>query len=654
MSDGRRLQPISPQALHSCASGDRRSQPQFRLQRSFSLPSRYRECARSAAASAVAQAAPHRRARIWVPCCKTGGVAYAAAMLLMDAAAEYSEALKIAVFGTDTDEEALELARSGRYPVRAALGMDARWRSRYTLAEGSDIRIRESLRRSCIFSRHALGRDRPLPRLDLLVYVPPARRGELLEHFHHALRPGGSLLVLDHVDRYKGSLFEQVGPARFVARSPFPARKASLCQGALAACAFSISGPPMDRAVDTPEASERRQRLCDVAPTPANRGVPDAAGKVGHASGAGWAEATWRDVDRQKDDFIALLGHELRNPMAAIRNATELLGRVHGATAELLRLQSILERQTLQMAKLIEQLLDLARVSRGKLEVQRERLDLVELVNHAVDDRSEQFSGRRLRLLLPEAALWVEADRVRLTQILDNLLSNALKFTRSYGTITIEIEASPAICRLRVRDDGNGIAPELLPHIFDAFRQGDSMRSQGLGLGLALVKGLCELHGFALAAHSDGPGRGACFTIELPLVAVPGAPPPAVRVDRRRLELLLIEDNRDVAETLAELLQTEGHRVQVVGSAEQGLDVLSERRPDIVISDIGLPGMDGLELARRIRIDPALAAVRLLALTGFGSAASESQINAAGFDRCLTKPVLIDALRRCLSHMAAR
>jgi CheY-like chemotaxis protein len=361
-----------------------------------------------------------------------------------------------------------------------------------------------------------------------------------------------------------------------------------------------------------------------------------------------------RRPDHQKEDVIALLGHELRNPLAAIRNATELLGRVHRSTPELLRLKSIFERQTVQMAKLIDQLLDLTRVSRGKLEVQRAPVDLVALVRHAVDDRNEQFGGRRLRLLLPDAALWVNADSVRLTQILDNLISNALKFTKDHGSITIAIERSLMRGRLRVEDDGNGIEPALLPHIFDAFRQGDSMRSQGLGLGLSLVRGLCELHGFALTARSDGPGRGASFQIEFPLMTAPNEPPPAPRPYERHLDLLLIEDNQDVADTLAELLRAEGHRVELAESAEHGLDVLCARRPDVVISDIGLPGMDGLELARRIRKEPILSKVKLLALTGFGSATSESQISAAGFERCLTKPVQLDALRRCLSRMVVR
>jgi chemotaxis methyl-accepting protein methylase len=227
----RQLESIS-QTADTRLAGVVRSLPPFRLRRIFSLPSRYLEGARSAALAAVAQAAPQRRARIWVPCCKTGGIAYATAMLLSEAAAAVAEPPRLTVFGTDTDEEALEVARGGRYPAGAALGMESVWRARYTDADGESIWVRERVRRACTFSRNALLRDRPPPRVDLLVcqrvfdHIARARRGELLEQFHFALRPGGSLLALDHVDSYIGALFEQVAPGHLVARSASPARRA--------------------------------------------------------------------------------------------------------------------------------------------------------------------------------------------------------------------------------------------------------------------------------------------------------------------------------------------------------------------------------------------------------------------------------------------
>lgn len=1165
------------------------SHPPFRVQRIFSIPTRVKQSARVAAEATVARAARRGRARVWVPGCKTGGVAYAVAMLLAQAAGS-SRAIRLSIFGTDRDEEALDMARLGRYPAAAALDMDPEWRARYMFDQADSIRVTEELRRICVFSRHDLLRNLPITRVDLLVCqrvfdgVPPLKRRELVERFHFALRAGGALLAFDHVELYPSALFEQVGPGYLVARqaararqpspllavmqaddlaarvrslvdrglsrgrgalaalslaSPSPvdtgryvprlgqplvlcdsklsvvyssrevaetwslseaswgepleaiagqlpggaelvgvaqsvlvgrrtrdivvrkARRAFLVRiaaaddgggisilftdvtafeatairaireqdklsalarlgrlvrsqsnlravgdealgAALAVAAGCTSGlvltrstgtgeleiaasrglgdlpqarldelpgareilalameqaavrhraphdtgasdaaalgraplapahsfacgvaapilvagevlgavalfgararddesvrdfvaavaarvgealvqqrvrrrvaleldvgtllagattleqvgvgllgvlssfgvdnieiatsttsggwrrlypgdsgdivlpamgpgdepvfaqgsgagelrvaadgrdgvrhllrlqghgvvapdveqaralrrlaellasfvdrwrasvidPPRDapqmrrlddsdepslalfdelpvgvsihdeagaiRAVnsrfvalgaelregpsgrhldgcsmlrrlyekeltswlarvlatgepifdvelDVEESGQKRYWLCNLAPFHSRSGeLCGAIVVVQDVSAPRRAEEALRDADRQKDEFLALLGHELRNPMAAIRNATELLGRCEPPTPQLLRLKSIFERQTAQTTKLVDGLLDVARVARGKVELQRVPLELTELVRQAVDDRNKQFDGRQLCLLLPDSELWIQADRVRLIQILDNLISNALKFTRQRGCITIELRHSAARVCVRIEDDGDGIEPELLPHIFEPFRQGRATKGQGLGLGLALVRGLCDLHGFSLMVQSEGAGRGACFQIEIPLVAAPDSVAPESRVDGRSLQLLLVEDNADVAETLAELLQAEGHRVEVVESAERGLDVLRVRRPDAVISDIGLPGMDGLGLARSVRDEPSLSNLKLVALTGFGDATSQLRMKEAGFDRWLIKPVQLDALRSCLARMAAR
>jgi signal transduction histidine kinase/CheY-like chemotaxis protein len=368
-------------------------------------------------------------------------------------------------------------------------------------------------------------------------------------------------------------------------------------------------------------------------------------------------EAALREADQQKDDFLAMLGHELRNPMAAIRNATELLSRLEPPTPQLLRLQSIFDRQALQTTKLIDGLLDIARVARGKVELQLGPVQVLELVRQVVDDRRHQFQQRERDLRLPLAAdLWVQADRVRLVQILDNLISNALKFTPPNGRIRLEVAHSSGRGVIRVEDDGQGIDPELMPKIFEPFRQGRPTTPQsraGLGLGLALVKGLVELHGFQLRAASPGVGGGASFEIEFGLIDAPESRPPESRVDMRALELLLIEDNVDIAETLGELLAASGHRVETVGSAELALEHLRRRRPDIVLCDLGLPGMDGLELATRLRADPELSGLKLVAMTGFGDASTQSRVEQAGFDRILIKPVQLEALRHCLSRVAA-
>jgi signal transduction histidine kinase/CheY-like chemotaxis protein/SAM-dependent methyltransferase len=368
-------------------------------------------------------------------------------------------------------------------------------------------------------------------------------------------------------------------------------------------------------------------------------------------------EAALREADQQKDDFLAMLGHELRNPMAAIRNATELLSRIDHPTPQLLRLQNIFDRQTLQTTKLIDGLLDIARVARGKVELQVAPVQVPELVRQAVDDRRQQFEQREVELRLPPSDdLWVEADRVRLVQILDNLISNAIKFTAPNGRIRLGVERCSSRGVIRVADDGQGIDAELMPQIFEPFRQGRATTARaraGLGLGLALVKGLVDLHGFQLRAASPGVGGGATFEIEFALSEAPESRLPESRVEMRALELLLVEDNVDVAETLGELLAAAGHRVATVGSAELALEHLRQRRPDIVLCDLGLPGMDGLELAARLRAEPEHAGLRLVAMTGFGDASTQSRAEQAGFDHMLVKPVQLDALRHCLTRVAA-
>lgn len=295
----------------------------------------------------------------------------------------------------------------------------------------------------------------------------------------------------------------------------------------------------------------------------------------------------------------------------------------------------------------------MARVARGKVQLAIAPVPIVKLVRQVVDDRRQQFGERALDLSLPEQELWAQADRARLVQILDNLISNALKFTLPNGRIRIEVQRSEAGGRISIADDGAGIEPELLPEIFEPFRQGRASQSQvGLGLGLALVKALVDLHGFELQAHSEGPGRGASFSIDLPAVPPPEADPPPSRIDLRPLDLLLVEDNQDIAETLAELLAGAGHRVHVVGSAEEALRALRQKAPDVVLCDIGLPGMDGVELAARLRSDPELAGLKLIAMTGYGDASTQSRVAAVGFDHLLTKPVQLEALSQCLARVA--
>lgn len=417
------------------------------------------------------------------------------------------------------------------------------------------------------------------------------------------------------------------------------------------------SGEPIhDVELSVSDGAESPCWLCNFAP------IRDAASRIHGASvvvqeitALKRVEVKLREADQQKDDFLAMLGHELRNPMAAIRNATELLSRIEQPSPQLLRLQSIFDRQTLQTTKLIDGLLDVARVARGKVALQLAPVPVVELVRQAVDDRRQHFQGRRLELRLPDEEIWAVADRARLIQIVDNLISNALKFTPASGKIRLQVTCARGKGSIRVEDEGMGIDADLLPQIFEPFRQGHPMKaqSQGLGLGLALVKGLVDLHGFQLMAHSEGRDRGASFQIDFPVAVAPDSPAPESRVDMRGLDLLLVEDNLDVAETLAELLTGAGHRVVHAPSAEDALQALHGQRPDVVLCDIGLPGMDGLELASRLRADPELMDLKLVAMTGFGDASTQGRIERAGFDRHLIKPVRIEALRHCLSRVAA-
>jgi signal transduction histidine kinase/CheY-like chemotaxis protein/SAM-dependent methyltransferase len=419
---------------------------------------------------------------------------------------------------------------------------------------------------------------------------------------------------------------------------------------------LELGEPVHDVELSVAEGHDTWHWLCNFAP------IRDAEGRLHGASvvvqditALKRVEANLREADHQKDDFLAILGHELRNPIAAIRSATELLGRVEPASPQLLRLHGVLERQTRQTMKLIDGLLDVARVARGKVELELAPVPLARLVREVVDDRQQQFHERSLERRLPEEELWVQADRARLTQILDNLLSNAIKFTAARGRITITVSCSEQRGSLQVDDDGAGIEPELLPKIFEPFLQGraKSVGHAGLGVGLALVKGLVELHGFELHATSAGRGRGASFRIEFPIVAAPDSPAPPSRVDTRPLDLLLVEDNVDIAETLAELLAVSGHRVRTSRSAEEALAAVRERRPEVMLCDIGLPGMSGLELASHVRADPELMGIRLVAMTGYGDAATQSHMVRAGFDRTLVKPVQLEALRQCLSRVAA-
>ena len=364
------------------------------------------------------------------------------------------------------------------------------------------------------------------------------------------------------------------------------------------------------------------------------------------------------EAGRQKDQFLAMLAHELRNPLAPLLTGLHLLRQPQAPSETRERTREMMERQLRHLSRLVDDLLDVSRIVRGKVQLCKERLDLGQLARTAAEDRrpSLERSGLTLVFETPEKAAWVTGDATRLTQILNNLLDNAVKFADGGRKVAVRVladeEHRQAI--LSVRDDGIGIEAELLSRLFTPFAQADRSldRSRGgLGLGLALVKGLAELHGGSVAALSEGAGRGAEFLVRLPLEReppalseLPAAPPS--RGKRRRI--VVIEDSRDAADSLRILLQLLGHDVRVAYTGPAGVEAVKEWRPDIVLCDIGLPGLDGYGVARQLRLNPTTACVRLLALTGYGHDEDRRRSREAGFDHHLVKPADPGELQRLL------
>jgi len=362
-------------------------------------------------------------------------------------------------------------------------------------------------------------------------------------------------------------------------------------------------------------------------------------------------------ANRAKDEFLAMLGHELRNPLAPIVTALHLMSlRPHGdSTAE----RRIIARQVAHLSRLVDDLLDVSRITRGKVELRHELLDLAVVVDKALELAQPLLEkrGRAIDVALPNPPVYVEGDAVRLAQVVSNLLNNAAKYTPDERRIALRVEARDGFAELAVEDDGSGIAPELLPRIFDLFVQGEqSMARQtgGLGLGLTIVKTLVHMHGGTVSAHSDGVDRGARFVVRLPLaphaeVSAPLPQAPA-RVPRGRGRVLVVDDNADAADTIAVLLEAEGYEVRTAGDGAAALGILDGFPARIAILDIGLPAMDGYELARRLRVDTRVPGIRLVALTGYGRDPDRQRAADSGFDEHLVKPVPPDILMEVLAR----
>ena len=362
------------------------------------------------------------------------------------------------------------------------------------------------------------------------------------------------------------------------------------------------------------------------------------------------AEAALKDAARRKDEFLAMLAHELRNPLAPVLNGLNILRLSEADRQAAGQARAMMERQIRHLTRLVDDLLDVSRITRGTVQIRPEPLDLAALVRTAAGDRRPvvEQAGMRLLVEVPEAPVWVSGDATRLAQVLNNLLDNAVKFRNGGDRVTVRlaVDADPRRAVLTVTDRGIGIGPDLFPRLFDPFAQADRSldRSRGgLGLGLSLVKGLVELHGGEVAAESGGPGRGAAFTVRLPVTDGPPAPagapaapgPPAAGP----LRILVVEDNRDAADSLRMLLELSGCEVRVAYSGPDGVRLAREWRPEVVLCDIGLPGLDGYAVAGELRHDPATAGARLIAVTGYGQEDDRQRARQAGFDYHLTKPV---------------
>jgi signal transduction histidine kinase/ActR/RegA family two-component response regulator len=367
------------------------------------------------------------------------------------------------------------------------------------------------------------------------------------------------------------------------------------------------------------------------------------------------------EASRAKDAFLAMLGHELRNPLSPIVTALELMRLRGGDTFA--RERAVIERQVEHLTRLVDDLLDMSRITRGKIELRKRVVEVAEIVAKAIETASPLLEQRAHRLVVgvPTAGLAVEGDETRLAQVVTNLLTNAAKYTDPDGKITIAAARAGDAIEIRVRDTGAGIAPDLLPHVFDLFVQGRRAldRSQGgLGLGLAIVRSLVDMHGGSVSASSDGPGRGSEFVVRLPAAkAKHPVPETTVGVAARRAHrarcVLVVDDNEDAAHGIAAWLKAQGHTVRVAFDGPSALRAAAELRPEIALLDIGLPLMDGYELAGRLRALPSLHDVKLVAITGYGQDADRARSAAAGFEEHLVKPVMLERIAALVDTLGA-
>jgi PAS domain S-box-containing protein len=376
-------------------------------------------------------------------------------------------------------------------------------------------------------------------------------------------------------------------------------------------------------------------------------------------------EDALREADRRKDEFLAMLAHELRNPLAPIRYAVGALRRPGTTVEQRAHAYDVLERQAGHMSRLLDDLLDISRITRGALELKKEPMSFGRVVETAIEAARPfiDAKGHELTVEMPEQPVWLVADAVRLAQVFSNLVINAAKFTPPGGHITLEATRTPEGLAVSVRDDGAGMAADMLPRLFTLFTQGPAARDDaapGLGVGLAMARGLVELHGGTIEAKSAGPGRGSEFIVRLPVEGVPAeaeraaapaaAPAPAPTAT---LRILVVDDNRDAADSCATLFELAGHRAMAAYNGTQALALGETFVPHIVLLDIGLPDLNGFEVARRIRATGWGAGIPLVAVTGWGQVEDRQRAFEAGFDRHLTKPVAAETIQDLVRSLSA-
>jgi signal transduction histidine kinase len=369
-----------------------------------------------------------------------------------------------------------------------------------------------------------------------------------------------------------------------------------------------------------------------------------------------------KEADRRKDEFLATLAHELRNPLAPLRQGLDVLQR-NPDEAAAAAIRDVMDRQLVHLVHLIDDLLDMARVSQGKITLRKETIQAADVIRTAVDASRPAIdaAGHVLTVDLPPETLWLDADPTRLAQVVGNLLNNAAKYTPEGGRIGLAVQAEGGSAVIRVSDNGIGIPEDMQSRVFQLFAQVDHHLDRakgGLGIGLALVQQLVALHGGTVEAQSAGSGKGSVFSIRLPLAAPPPSPAPpepapAAATEARHLKVLVVDDNREVAQTIAWMLEEIGHEYHLVHDGREALGAAHDYRPDVVLLDIGLPGMDGYQVCRAFRQDEQLKRTPIIAQTGWGQLRDKTLASEAGFDRHLTKPVTLAQLEKTLAGIIA-